>query len=117
MERLIIPNKFLKELNYLPESKLSHQDTIVDRHLGWYTGMDCIRGTHAHIDACKVQLKNHLGEQSFCRNLQILIAIGVLMEGMGEELEFALRIHLDGCTTTSMCDDNMLCFLLKNSSS
>jgi hypothetical protein len=60
MERLILPTKYLLELQHTPESVLSHQASMIERHLGEYTGMDCVKGTHLHVDVSKVTLTNNL---------------------------------------------------------
>lgn len=46
MERVVVAPKFLPELRMLPESKLSHSAALVEKHLGFYSGVDTILESH-----------------------------------------------------------------------
>ena len=61
MERLVIPPKFFHELRMLPDTKLSHSIALVEKHLGWYSGVDTILESRQHSDVCRVQLTQNLG--------------------------------------------------------
>ncbi|CAG8974301.1 hypothetical protein HYALB_00011970 [Hymenoscyphus albidus] len=52
MERLILPPKYLSELRMSPETKLSHSVALVERHLGYYSGVDIILQDKQHSDIC-----------------------------------------------------------------
>ena len=60
MERLVIAPKFLPELRMLPESKLSHSLSLVEKHLGYYSGVDVILQSRQHSDVCRLQLTQNL---------------------------------------------------------
>lgn len=64
MKRLIVAPKFLPELRMLPEAKLSHSASMVDRLLGQYNGMDMLVKSRQHSDVCRVQLTQKLREKS-----------------------------------------------------
>ena len=60
MERLILAPKFLVEIRMLSEAKLSHAVALVEKHLGYYSGVDVILQGHHHSDACRLQLTHNL---------------------------------------------------------
>ncbi len=62
MERLVIAPKFLSELRMVPETRLSHSAALVEKHLGFYSGVDTILESHQHSDVCRVQLTQNLRE-------------------------------------------------------
>ena len=44
----------------LSESQLSHSAALVEKHLGYYSGVDTILESHQHSDVCRVQLTQNL---------------------------------------------------------
>lgn len=44
----------------LPETTLSHRESIVHRHVGHYTGMAIVQQSRLHSDICRVNLRRHL---------------------------------------------------------
>ena len=60
MERLVLAPKFLPELRMMAETKLSHSAALVEKHLGFYSGVDIILESHQHSDVCRVQLTQNL---------------------------------------------------------
>lgn len=63
MPRIIFLPKYFSELDLLPESTLSHRESIVLRHLGQYTGMYVVTQSHLHSDICRTHLRRNLRER------------------------------------------------------
>lgn len=61
MDRLVISNRYLDELRKLPDSYLDSKLAVVERNLGWYNGVDIILKSSAHVDVCRAQLVQNLG--------------------------------------------------------
>ncbi len=52
--------RYLEELRNLPETILSHRESVVDRFLGYWTGLDAIRQSSLHNEICQTTLVRHL---------------------------------------------------------
>jgi hypothetical protein len=61
MERVVLSNKFVAELQGAPETVLSTREAMCERHLGRYTSLDVVRLSHLQNDVCRVQLTQNLG--------------------------------------------------------
>ena len=90
MERLIIPPKYLAELRMLPEHKLSHSAALVEKHLGYYSGVDTILESRLHADVCRILLTQHLRESCLvnlcCLNFANNSLLAALVPVMAVEL-------------------------------
>lgn len=64
MERLVLAPKFLHEIRVLRETKLSHAAALVEKWLGYYTGVDVVLRSRKHYDVCRLQLTQNLRELS-----------------------------------------------------
>lgn len=105
MERLILPPKFLVELRMLPESKLNQSHALIERWLGYYSGVDVILKSRQHSDICRVQLTQNLRK---CKILMPSLEpstktdryiLAEFMPDMAEELSFAMAEALKHCTS------------------
>ncbi|KAJ3580533.1 hypothetical protein NPX13_g41 [Xylaria arbuscula] len=62
MERLVLPSVHIEELRKLPESHIDSRVAVVERNLGWYNRVDIILKSTAHVDVCRTQLVQNLGQ-------------------------------------------------------
>ncbi|KAI0409325.1 cytochrome P450 [Xylaria palmicola] len=62
MERLVLPSVHIEELRKLPESHLDSRMAVVERNQGWYNRVDIILKSTAHVDVCRTQLVQNLGQ-------------------------------------------------------
>lgn len=62
MDILVVAPHFLPEIRMLPESKMSHSVALVQKYLGYYSGVDVILASRHHIDVCRLPLTQNLGE-------------------------------------------------------
>ena len=60
MERLVLSNKYVDELQKLPNSILESRLAVVERNLGWYNSVDIILKSAAHVHICRTQLVQDL---------------------------------------------------------
>ena len=60
LPRIVLSTKYLEELRGLPESKLSHRESVCDRFLGYWTGLDVVRQSQLHNDICRTTLVQNL---------------------------------------------------------
>ena len=58
--RIIISTKYLEELRALPESILSHRESVSDRFLGYWSGLDVVRKSPLHNEICQTTLVQSL---------------------------------------------------------
>lgn len=63
MERLVLSNRYLNELRKLPDSCLDSRQAVVERNLGQYNRVDIILKSTAHVDVCRKQLVQNLGNR------------------------------------------------------
>ena len=61
MERLVLSNRYIDELRKLPDSHLDSKMAVVERNLGWYNRVDIILKSTTHVDVCRTQLVQNLG--------------------------------------------------------
>ena len=64
MERLVVSPKLLPEIRMLPETKLRHSIALVEKHLGYYSGLDVLTRGREAADVCRIQLNQNLCELS-----------------------------------------------------
>lgn len=98
MGPLVVARNFLPKLHMLPEIRLSHSTSLVERHLGFYNGVSSILEDHQHIDVCKTLTQNlheykALGPK---RNRSKSFAAR-LIRSMSDELEYASADFLTNC--------------------
>lgn len=101
MERVVVAPKFLSELRMLPESKLSHSAALVNKWLGYYSGLDVILQNRQHSDVCRVQLTQNLSKPSTHpanSSLKPSHHLGHFAPEMAEELDLAMNQFLKDCT-------------------
>ena len=101
MERLVVAPKFLPELRMIPETRLSHSAALVERHLGFYSGVDTILESHQHSDVCRIQLTQNLREYRAKRPKASKSnrTTARLLPSMSDELNFAMSKFLANCST------------------
>jgi hypothetical protein len=99
MKRLVISPKYLPQLRMLPESNLSHSAALVEKWLGYYSGVDVILQNHQHSDVCRVQLTQKLREEDSLTQLCWLISMPAhLIPKMADELKLSMSKFLTKCT-------------------
>lgn len=59
-DTVVIAPKYLKELNMLPESKLSSSAALVDSVMGRYNGVDLLLRDHLTSDICRGPLTRNI---------------------------------------------------------
>ena len=64
MERLILAPYLLSEVGRLPNDKLSHTASIIDRYVGKYNNIDIVLSTDLHVNACLIHLNQNLGKRA-----------------------------------------------------
>lgn len=101
MERLVVAPKFLPELRMIPETRLSHSAALVEKHLGFYSGVDTILESHQHSDVCRIQLTQNLRGYSvkWPKAFESNRAAARLLPSMSDELDFAMSNFLAKCST------------------
>lgn len=82
MERLVLPSVHIEELRKLPESHIDSRMAVVERNLGWYNRVDIILKSTAHVDVCRTQLVQNLGQ---------------ITEGQISTLDAVFRRELKAC--------------------
>ncbi len=60
LPRVAISRKYLEELRSLPETVLSHRESVCDRFLGYWTGLDAVRQSTLHNEICQTTLVQNL---------------------------------------------------------
>lgn len=60
LPRLVLSTKYLEELRSLPESIISHRESVCDRFLGFWTGLDVVRQSRLHNEICQTTLVQNL---------------------------------------------------------
>ena len=60
LPRIVLSPKYLEELRNLPENILSHRESVVDRFLGYWTGLDAVRQSTLHNEICQTTLVQNL---------------------------------------------------------
>lgn len=60
LPRIVLSPKYLEELRNLPETILSHRESVVERFLGYWTGLDAVRQSTLHNEICQTTLVRHL---------------------------------------------------------
>ena len=60
LPRLVISIRYLEELRSLPENIISHRESVCDRFVGFWTGLDIIRQSRLHNEICETILVQNL---------------------------------------------------------
>lgn len=60
LDRLVLPSRYIDALRKLPESYLDSKMAVVERNLGWYSRVDIILKSTAHVEVCRRQLVQNL---------------------------------------------------------
>ncbi|MCJ1250222.1 hypothetical protein MMC30_007448 [Trapelia coarctata] len=60
LPRIVLSAKYLEELRGLPESRISHRESVCDRFLGYWTGLDVVRQSQLHNEICQTTLVQNL---------------------------------------------------------
>ncbi len=60
LPRVVLSQRYLAELRSLPETMLSHRESVCDRFLGYWTGLDAVRQSTLHNEICQTTLVQNL---------------------------------------------------------
>lgn len=60
LPRVVLSAKYLEELRSLPESIISHRESVCDRFLGYWTGLDAVKESTLHNEICQTTLVQNL---------------------------------------------------------
>lgn len=98
MGPLVVAPKFLPKLRTLPETRLSHSALLVERHLGFYNGVNGILKSHQHIDVCKNLTQTlHEHKASWPKSNRSESLAARLIRSMSDGLEYASADFLTNC--------------------
>lgn len=87
LPRLVLSAKYLEELRSLPESIISHRESVCDRFLGYWTGLDAVKQSTLHNEICQTTLVQNLP---------------VLLPRMHEEAVNALEVNMRTASTPTV---------------
>ena len=79
LPRIVLSPKHLEELRSLPETILSHRESVVDRFLGYWTGLDAVRQSTLHNEICQTTLVRNLPSLVPSMHEEAVTAIGEYM--------------------------------------
>ena len=106
--RIVLSTKYLEELRALPESILSHRESVSARFLGYWSGLDVVRQSPLHNEVCQTTLVQNLPSLVSAMHDEAKMAIHESIGDLAAGMEIALNPYKSVYNTIARINSRVL---------